>query len=510
MAGLLSPQAARDPGEIALVDDGSAATWSELDGRVNRWIHVLRGAGLAAGDRVAVVCGNRREAFEAALACLHAQLTLVPVNWHLTAPEIRHIIEDSGCRALVVDAERAPAAAVAATGVALALRTVLGRAPVAGFTPAEQILDAVTDGEPDGQCSGSVLLYTSGTSGRPKGAVNQLFRLGAPLSTITDLLGMLAGLGVPDRGRNLLVGPWYHSGQLFFSIFPLLRGCPLVVLGRFDAAGVLAAIDRQEITHCHLVPIHFVRLLGLDGPARAAFRGTSLRTVWHGASACPVEVKRRMIAWWGPVLVEYYAATEGGIATMIDSPRWLDHPGSVGRPVPPTELVIAGPDGAPVPSGVDGRVFLRRPPGRGFHYHNAPQQTRDAYLDERTFTYGDVGHVDADGYLYLTGRSIDMIITGGVNVYPAEVESVLLSHQAVRDAAVFGVPDPEFGERVVAAVVLAPGTGTGDLDAYCREHLAGFKVPRAYHAVAELPREPSGKMRKHLLRDRYTPAQAQR
>jgi acyl-CoA synthetase (AMP-forming)/AMP-acid ligase II len=505
MAELLSPLVVRDPAELALVDEDSAVTWTDLNGRVNRWVHVLRGAGLASGDRVAVVCGNRREAFEAALACLHTGLTLVPVNLHLTAAEISYLIEDSGSQALVVDAERAGTVAAAAGGASRALRVVLGGEPVAGFAAAEALLADAPDTEPDGQCSGSVLLYTSGTSGRPKGAVNPLFQLGAPLGAVAELVAALGRVGVPDRGRNLLVGPWYHSGQLFFSIFPLLRGCPLVVLARFDAVQLLDVIERQQITHCHLVPIHLVRLLRLDPAVRAGYQGQTLQVVWHGAAPCPVEVKRQMIDWWGPVFVEYYAATEGGLATLIDSADWLNHPGSVGRALPPTELVVVGPDGVPVPPGVDGRIFLRRPPGRGFRYHNAPEQTRAAYLDECTFTYGDVGHVDEDGYLYLTDRASDMIITGGVNVYPAEVEKVMLSHAAVRDVAVFGVSDPEFGERVAAAVVLAPDTSTEMLDAHCRRYLAGFKVPRVYHLVSELPREPNGKLRKHLLRNRYAP-----
>ncbi|HEU4425843.1 MAG TPA: AMP-binding protein, partial [Pilimelia sp.] len=310
-------------------------------------------------------------------------------------------------------------------------------------------------------------------------------------------------------GRTLLVGPWYHSGQLFFSLFPLLRGSSLLVRRGFDAAELVELIDRERVTHTHLVPIHFIRLLRLPDAARAALRGDTLRVVWHGAAACPVDVKRAMIDWWGPAFTEYYAATEGGIATVIDSAQWLEHPGSVGRSQPPTEIVIVGPDGETLPPHTDGMIYLRRPPERGFKYHNAPEKTRTAYLDDRTFTYGDIGHLDADGYLYLTGRATDMVITGGVNVYPAEVESVLLSHPAVRDAAVFGVPDPEYGERVTAAVVVGPDAGEDIaevLDRHCRTQLAGFKVPRRYKLVADLPRDPSGKLRKHLLTDEHAPA----
>jgi long-chain acyl-CoA synthetase len=494
MAGLLATAAAATPDQAAITDDHATVTWAQLNGRVNQLVHRLRGAGLGVGDRVAVLAGNRREVFEAALACLHGGFTLVPVNWHLTPDEIGYLLADSGARALLVDDERAQAGAAGAAGLPepLLLHARLDSPDLLAGSPAD---------EPADQCSGNVLLYTSGTSGRPKGAVNPLFSTGAPLEAISRLLEHLgAAMRVPDSGHNALVGPWYHSGQLFFSLFPLLRGCPLRVCGRFDPQGFLDLVERDGITHSHLVPIHFVRLLRL--PAAARRRPRSLRVVWHGAAPCPVPVKQAILDWWGPVLLEYYAATEGGVATMVDAHEWLDRPGTVGRALPPTELVVADPDGTVLPAGVDGLVYLRRPAGRGFHYHNAPEQTRRAYLDERTFTYGDVGHLDADGYLYLTGRHTDMVITGGVNVYPAEVENALLTHPWIRDAAVYGEPDDEYGERVVAAVVFEPGAPEDVLstvDGHCRQTLAGFKVPRRIQVLPELPREPSGKLRKHLL-----------
>jgi long-chain acyl-CoA synthetase len=354
------------------------------------------------------------------------------------------------------------------------------------------------------------MLYTSATTGRPKGVITGLFKPGAGLDRVDrTVAGLGAAFGIPEQGRSLLVGPWYHAAQVFFSLFPLLRGCGLVLRNRSDAAATVADLEQQQITHCHLVPTQFIRMLGLDSQVRDAFRGGCLQRVWHGGAACPVDVKRRMIDWWGPVLVEYYAATEAGIVTTIESAEWLARPGSVGRPRPPTEVVIVAGDGTPCPAGTPGSVYVRRPPGLDFRYHNAAGKTAAAHLAPGTYTLGDLGRLDADGYLYLTGRTLDTIISGGVNIYPAEIEAALLSHGAVRDAAVFGIPDEDFGERVMAVVEMDPAAGLPAddlpevLDAHCRTQLAGYKRPRSYQVVAQLPREPTGKLDKRALRARY-------
>jgi acyl-CoA synthetase (AMP-forming)/AMP-acid ligase II len=512
MAGLLAPMVRRAPAGPAVAADRATLSWAELDARVNQWVDLFRGAGLGTGDRVAFVTGNRPVTFEALLACLHAGLVAVPVSWRFTAAEIAYLVADSGSRAVVTEPAYASKVADAVRGADLrpAIAVVAGDHEVAGLAPAEKALAGADPGEPAGQCSGSVMLYTSATTGRAKGVVTGLLAPGADLDRVrrtTSALG--AAFGIPDHGRSLLVGPWYHAAQVFFSLFPLLRGCGLVLRQRFDAAATLADLSRDGTWVCHLVPTQFVRLLGLDGATRARFTPAHLRRVWHGGAACPVDVKRRMIEWWGPVLTEYYAATEAGIVTTIDSAEWLARPGSVGRPVPPTEVLVVGEDGAELPPGRTGAVYVRRSPRHGFEYHNAPDKTAAAYRTPGTFTVGDLGHVDRDGYLYLTGRTLDTIISGGVNIYPAEVEAALVEHPAIRDAAVFGVPDEEFGEQVMAAVVLEPGAllSTADapeeLDAHCRRHLAGYKRPRAYAVVGELPREPTGKLNRRALRDPY-------
>lgn len=507
MPELLQDQITGRPDEVALRDDDGALTWRQLGERVNRWAGLLSGSGLAGGDRVACVLGNRRETFVVLLACLHSGLTVVPVNWHLTAPEVAHIVADSGARAVVVEPTHVPTVSAALLGVAgVATRVVLGEAAIGDFRPAEPMLRSASPAEPAGQTTGSFMLYTSGTTGSPKGVDNGLFRLGAPFSRAHRTMRYAQSiLGVPADGRVLLDGPCYHSSQLFFSLLPLLLGSTLVVRGRFDPAETLRVIDRERITAAHLVPTQLVRLLRVDEPARAAFSGASLRMVWHGSGPCPIGAKRRMIAWWGPVFTEYYGATEGGAVTMIDSREWLRRPGSVGRALPSYDLGIVDDGGEALPPGRIGRVYVRRRGGggRSFGYHNAPEKTDAAHLPSGAFTFGDLGRLDDAGYLHLTGRRQDLVVSGGVNVYPAEVEAVLVRHPDVRDAVVLGVPDEEFGERVVAVVEAAAGAPVDlavALDLHCRRSLAGFKVPRVYHRLDALPREATGKLRQDVVR----------
>jgi long-chain acyl-CoA synthetase len=277
---------------------------------------------------------------------------------------------------------------------------------------------------------------------------------------------------------------------------------------KFDPAEALAIIDGRRVTNTHLVPTQFVRLLRLPDDVKAGFTGESLRIVWHGAAPCPPEVKRRMIEWWGPKITEYYGATEGGVVSLCSSEEWLARPGTVGRPLPTCEVTIRDEQGAEVPTGTPGTIWIRSRTGQDFEYHNDPAKTAGAHLEPGVFTMGDVGFLDADGYLYLSDRKIDMIISGGVNIYPAEIEGVLAAHPAVRDAAVFGVPDEEFGEAVKAVVELHDGVADDEalrteLARHCRAHLAGYKVPRSFDVVDALPRHPTGKLYKRLLRDPY-------
>jgi long-chain acyl-CoA synthetase len=511
MAELIAPHAERRGDAPALVDESGSTSWRELDARVDRAIHALRAAGLRAGDTLAILSGNRRELYELMLAASHASWRYVPINWHFAPEEIAYVLGNSDAVAFVADGRFADAAretVARADCPSLRLRALIG-AKADGFENYEALLAAAPSGPPGEPGLGGPMFYTSGTTGRPKGVVNSHFRIGAP-AAVLKLVGaaIVGALELPADGTALVVGPAYHSAQWAFSFFPLVTGQSVVMRHRFDAAETLALIDRHRVTNVHLVPTQFVRLLRLDDATRAHFDGSSLAAIWHGAAPCPPDVKRRMIEWWGPKIFEYYGSTEGAIVTRIDSATWLAKPGSVGRPLDAIELRIVREDGSAAEIGEEGQIYFRNRGGVDFEYHKDPEKTKAAHLEPGVFTTGDVGFVDADGHLFLCDRKIDMIISGGVNIYPAEIEGVLCDHPAVLDAAVFGIPDEEFGESVKAAVQLVPGRTAGallerELVDYCRERLAGYKAPRSVDFVESLPRHPTGKLYKRLLREPY-------
>ena len=530
MAEILQAIVAARGDNPALIDESGETTWAELDVRTNRIVHALRAAGLSAGDRVALLMGNRRETFEFVMAGYHGGFTLVPLNWHLAPDEIAYTIDDSDARAFVVDerfAEVARAALALLPGtpagapgltsrlfVRAAGATGVRSEPVPeGFVDFEAALAAASPGEPEDQRAGTVMFYTSGTTGRPKGVTAAAKAEPGPSSAVTAGGQMFCTmLGIAPDGVTLLDGPYYHSAQFAWSALPLAAGSTIVMRHRFVPEDTLDLIDRHGVTNVHLVPTQLLRLLKVDEMRRAAFSGKTLTAVWHGAAPCPPEVKRRILDWWGPVLHEYYGATEGGIITTIKGDEWLERPGSVGKPWPAAEIFVRDDAGKDLPAGVTGQLWFRDRLGRDFAYHKDPDKTAKAHQEPGVYTFGDIGRVDEDGYLFLSDRKIDMIISGGVNIYPAEIEGVLVTHPAVADAAVFGIPDDEFGEQVKAAVELMPGAGddTGAADgvvaelvALCRDKLAGFKVPKSFDIVETLPRTPTGKLQKRRLRDPY-------
>lgn len=485
--------AALDPDRPALVFTGGGRgrrTYGELNRRANQLVRALRRRGLRSGDGVALLCSNRPEFVEVYAACLRAGWRLTPINIHLTTDEVGYILGDCGALAFVADATVAPVVAPAGCA-SLAVAGALD-----GFDSYEDALAAEDSSDIDDPRPGTSMLYTSGTTGRPKGVERRAVSLAGD-----NVSGYRAG------HAHLCTGPLYHAAPFQISLHdPVSNGATVVVMDRWDARVALAAIEEHRVSHTHMVPIMFHRLLALPDAERDAADVSSLRLVVHGAAPCPVAVKRAMIDWFGPVLVEYYAATEGA-GTLVLADAWLERPGTVGRPVD-GQVIVGDEDARPLPAGQTGMVWLKAAPGdERFRYHGDDAKTASAYRGDY-FTLGDIGYLDDDGYLFLTDRSANVIISGGVNIYPAEVDAVLLGHPAVADVAVIGVPDPEWGERVLAVVEPRAGRIADDelaaeLLAFCRQRLAHFKCPTAVDFVEELPRQDNGKIYKRRLRDRY-------
>jgi len=517
MTVLLADMVAARPEGPAVVDARGTTTWAALDERVTRLVHALRDRGLRSGDTVVSLLGNQVEAVEVSLACAHAGWLLVPINWHWVADELAYVLDDAGAAALVVDGrwlDIAEQALSLATGDApRSLLAVHGTA--VGFEVYEGVLaDSRTD-EIDEPERGGPMFYTSGTTGRPKGVRSALGRVGGPPEVFTLMAhSMRPTLDLPEEGATQAIcGPMYHSAQWVFAMFTLLCGAALVLQHRFDADELLTLIDQHAVTNLHLVPTQMKRLLELPEERRLALDGSSLSAILHGAAPCPPDVKRRMIEWLGPIVTEYYGGTEGGFISLITASEWLERPGSVGKPLPIIEVVVVGPEGQPLGPGEAGDLYFRNLMGSDFEYHNAPDKTAAAHLPDGLGTLGDIGYLDEEGYLFLSDRRIDMIVSGGVNIYPAEVEGVLAGHEAIADVAVFGIPDADMGEQVKAAVVLRPGhTWSAELEArlvaYCREKLAGYKCPRSFDLHEALPRLESGKLTKRVLREPYWAGQA--
>ena len=515
MATLLADRVATSPDEVALVDDRREATWRQFDERVNRLVDGLRKRGLAAGDTIAVVLGNQCEWFEVAMACSHAGWTYVPVNWHWVADELAYVFADAGAKAVVVEDrfEDAVAAALAdprGAGVALAVgvRTSGTLRSDPRHVDYEVVVASGEPVEPVDQALGGPMFYTSGTTGRPKGVRGALSGGLAVTPEIMKLVASGFSNFVPANGRTLLCGPFYHSAQWAFSFLPMINGSSVVMQHKYDSAGMIDLIDRHRCTNVHLVPTQMKRLLDLPEEKKRAFSGDSLAVVWHGAAPCPPSVKRGLIEWWGPKITEYYGSTEGSIISVIPADQWLAKGGSVGKPLETMEVIVVDDQGNRVTDGAEGTLYFRNKMGTDFSYHNDDAKTQAAHLEPGVFTTGDVGYVDADGYLWLSDRKIDMIISGGVNIYPAEIEGALASHAAVADVAVIGVPDEEFGEAVKAVVQVEEGVKAddalaADLIAHCRVLLAGYKSPRSVDFVSSIPRTGTGKIQKAPLRAPY-------
>jgi fatty-acyl-CoA synthase len=506
--------AARTPDKVAvtLVETGESLTYRELEDHSVRLAHVLHDAGLRRGDVVALLTENNVRAFEVYWAALRSGLYITAVNHNLAAEEVAYIVNDSGASALIVSAEKA-AVAEALIGEApnVSLRLAYGGA-VPGYDGYQDALAAASDVPFDDQPHGAPMLYSSGTTGRPKGVRPPLppVQVDGAGDPIVGLLGQV--FGVDADAVYLSPAPFYHAAPLRWCGAIQAHGGTVVMLRKFDAERALKAVEDFSATHGQFVPTMFVRMLQLPEETRDRYDVSSLRMAVHAAAPCPVEVKQRMIDWWGPIVAEYYGGTEGNGLTMIDSRTWLTKPGSVGRPILGTLRVCDDDTGAELPAGQVGTVYWERDEVP-FVYHNDEEKTKASQHPEHPTwsSLGDIGYVDEDGYLFLTDRKSFMIISGGVNIYPQETENVLALHPAVHDVAVIGLPDPEMGESVTAFVQPSAGADTGpeleaEIIAFVKSKIAGYKAPRSVRFVDDLPRTETGKLVKGELKRRYADA----
>jgi len=487
--------------DVALEDGVRRRSRAEVEDRTARVAHLLRDElGLSPGEHAAFLMANRVECVELMLGAIHAGIWLTPINWHLTPDEIRYVVRDSGARVVFADAGHADVARSCGPETLLVAGDELDAAlSAAGDAPMDR----------DGPAGGP-MIYTSGTTGRPKGV-----RRHRPPTLARALESQAAGgaaIGLTGEGPHLVTGPCYHAAPLMFAVYDHMNGAPVAILPRWDEREALRWLREREVRQTHLVPTMFVRLLALPEAERAEFDASGLALVLHGAAPVSRAVKQRMIDWWGPVLVEYWGATESGVITLADSGEWLDHPETVGRVLPSFEVFATDDAGRRLPDGENGLLYARhREIESLFEYHGDPEKTRNSRLSPEAapgvFTIGDIGRVE-DGWVYLADRQSHTIISGGVNIYPAEIEHVLQEHPAVADVAVFGVPDDEWGESVKAAVELADGFAASpalaaEILAFARERLAGYKRPRSIDFEDALPRHDSGKLYVRRLRDRY-------
>jgi long-chain acyl-CoA synthetase len=491
-----------------MADSGVTVTYSELDERSKRFAQLLHAAGLRPGDHMAVMLENHPRYFEVYWGAQRSGLYTTPINWHLKPDEAGYIIANCGATALVTSKALGDLASqldpyLADVGVRLVVD-----GPVPGFDRYEESI-AQYPAEPlADETEGSYMFYSSGTTGRPKGikpsiAPQSFGAGGGPLIMLIQHM-----YGFTPETVYLCPAPLYHAAPSGWSTTAQRLGATVVVMEKFDAKRCLELIEQHKVTHAQFVPTHFVRMLKLPAAERNAHDLSSLKMVVHAAAPCPVDVKRQMIEWWGPIVNEYYAGSEGNGFCAIDTEQWLAHPGSVGVPML-GKVHILDDDGNQQAPGEPGQIWFES--DLKFEYHNDPDKTASAYNRRGWSSLGDIGYLDDEGYLYLTDRASHMIISGGVNIYPQEVENELTMHPAVVDVAVIGVPNADLGEEVKAVVIAADPAAAGEqleteLIGYCRSRLAHYKCPVSVDFVEELPRLPTGKLLKRQLRDRYWPA----
>ena len=503
-----SIHARTNPDKIAyrMAGTGKAISYRELDEHSNQGAQLFRALGLKAGDHIALLMENRLEFMEICWAAQRSGLYYTAISRYLTEDEIGYIVQDCGAKVVITS----PHGTKAISPLVSAMPNVqffMVDEPAAGFRSWDKELAAQPKTPIADEVAGTDMLYSSGTTGRPKG-IKKAFEANAidqPNPFLRVLCEKMCGMS--ENSIYLSPAPLYHAAPLRFNMMATTLGGTSIIMEHFDAEQFLALVEKYKVTQSQLVPTMFVRMLKLPDDVRTRYDVSSLKGAIHAAAPCPVDVKAKMIEWWGPILIEYYAGSEGNGVTVSTSQQWLTHRGTVGKSVVGT-IKILGEDGEELPTGEIGTVYFADAPQ--FSYHNDPEKTKRAYNEKGWSTLGDVGYLDAEGFLYLTDRKSYMIISGGVNIYPQETEDVLLTHPDVADVAVFGVPNEEMGEEVKAVVQLRDGVPPGndraaDLIAFCRTKLSPIKCPRTIDFEAELPRTPTGKLVKRHLKERYWP-----
>jgi acyl-CoA synthetase (AMP-forming)/AMP-acid ligase II len=507
-----SLHAKTNPDKIAyqMAGTGKAISYRELDEISNQGAQLFRSLGLKAGDHIALLMENRLAFMEICWAAQRSGLYYTAISRYLTGDEISYIVKDCGARVVITSPKCADQIKGLVSDAAGAPLFFMVDEPQSGFRPwdrelAKQPITPIAD-----EITGYDMLYSSGTTGRPKGIKRE--SQNTPIDVPNAFLKLLCAdmCGMSSDSVYLSPAPLYHAAPLRFNMMAITLGGTSMIMESFDAGQFLRLVEQHKVTQSQLVPTMFVRILKLPDEVRRRYDLSSLRGAIHAAAPCPVDVKARMIEWWGPILIEYYAGSEGNGVTVSTSQQWLEHRGTVGRAVV-GKVKILGENDEELAAGQIGTVYFADAPV--FSYHNDPEKTKRAYNDKGWSTLGDVGYLDNEGFLYLTDRKSYMIISGGVNIYPQETEDVLITHPDIADVAVFGVPNAEMGEEVKAVVQPHDMSRAGkaleaELIVFCRKHLSPLKCPRSIDFEAELPRTPTGKLVKRHLRDRYWPKTA--
>jgi long-chain acyl-CoA synthetase len=504
-------QTTPDKPSYVMEPSGETVTYRELDEEANSLSHYFRSLGLQVGDHIAFCLENHPRFLQIAWGAQYAGLYYTAISSRLTSEETEYIVNDCGAQVFITSRYKADVAATLVDRTPNLRARLMLDGVVDGYEAYEEVIGSQPATPLPDRVAGKDMLYSSGTTGRPKGVKPSMPSEPIDSASPVTVLGQLL-LGYSDQTVYLSPAPLYHSAPLRFSMAVHQVGGTVISMERFDAEEALALIEKYRVTHIQVVPTMFGRMLKLPDDVRSRYDVSSLTMAVHAAAPCPVAVKQQMIEWWGPIIHEYYAGTEGNGFVYCNSEDWLAHPGTVGRAIV-GELHILDDDGHEVPAGQEGTIYFGG--ATDFEYHNDPEKTAESRNAQGWSTLGDVGRLDDDGFLYLTDRKTYMIITGGVNVYPQETENILSVHPKVMDVAVIGVPNEDFGEEVKAVVQPMDMADAGpelerELIAYCKEHLADVKCPRSVDFTEELPRHPTGKLYKRLLRDKYWEGHASR